>query len=67
MFEVDVNNVMEEWRGGGGGGDQLVFGVLMWFTVNIPVCDLQWISCMWNKVNIPVCDLQWIPLYVIYS
>ena len=27
MFEVDVKNVMEEWRGGG--GDQLGFGVLI--------------------------------------
>ena len=27
MFEVDVKNVTEEWRGGG--GDQLGFGVLM--------------------------------------
>ena len=29
MFEVDVKNLTEEWRGGGGGGDQLRFGVLI--------------------------------------
>ena len=29
MFEVDVKNVKEEGRGGGGGWDQLGFGVLI--------------------------------------
>ena len=31
MFEVNVKNVMEERRGGG--GDQLGFGVLMYITL----------------------------------
>ena len=30
MFEVDVKNVTEERRGGGGRGDQLGFGVLIY-------------------------------------
>ena len=46
MFEVNAKNVTEEQRGGGG-GDQLGFGVLILYT-----SSRQRVDSMWGRLHV---------------